>query len=102
MNNKPIVIEEIKYNKIDEGLLQPENPFEVNIDEWTYDKRHRGYQAITNAFGDLPRATILYVSTTGSGALKLIDLYNNMRNEGEKVGYIEGLPENDAMGELYV
>lgn len=102
MDASPIIIEEIKYKRIDDGLFQPEVPFEVNIDEWTYDKRHRGYQAITNAYGDLPIATILYVSTSGAGSLKLISLYNTLKKEGKAVGYIEGIPENDAMGEMYV
>lgn len=101
MKKATVVIENKEYDEVDEGLFRAVRPFSVNIMDWTYDRKHIGYQAITDEYANNPTATILYISTTGTAAMKLIRLYNDLRKNGEKVGYIEGVPESCAMGEIY-
>ncbi|MBR5969371.1 MAG: hypothetical protein IK016_03395 [Lachnospiraceae bacterium] len=102
MDERIIMLDNRAFERIDDGLFKASEPFVVDINDWSYDDRHIGYQAITTALDESPMATILYVSTTGSAAMKLIALFNNLRGQGEAVGYIEGVPEQNAMGELYV
>lgn len=102
MERKTVMLENQEYERIDDGLFKARQPFDVNIDDWTYDDRHVGYQAITSAIDDNTKVSILYVSTTGSGAMKLIGIFNDLRERGEAVGFIEGVPEKNAMGEIYV
>ena len=102
MNPTTTIMEEQEYKKIDDGLYQAVNPIAVDIDDWSYDNKHIGYQAITEETDDQTFVRILYVSTTGSASMKLISLFNSLRKQGKMVGYIEGVPEANAMGEIYV
>ena len=90
------------YNRIEDGFFKAIAPVEIDAEQWSYDLGHVGYQAIIQIDGDEGKARILYLSTTGTAAMKLINLYNELRKKGENVGYIEGIPESNAMGEVYV
>lgn len=102
MEGRSALLGNHEFKEIESGLYCAAKPYEVNIEEWTYDKNHMGYQAITRDYETSPIATILYVSTTGTAGMKLISMYNEMKRKGENVGYIEGIPADSAMGEMYV
>ena len=95
-----IVIDEHEFKEVEDGLLQAVTPFDVDIDSWTYNRSHAGYQAITDGYNE-NTARILFISINGDGAMRLIKMYNRLRKDGQDVGYIESIPDENAMGEVY-
>ncbi len=94
--NKELLIDDHKFEYVENGVYKAKEPYTVNISNWMFDDRHKGYQAIVNSDSEL-----FYISISGEGNLRLIDMFNEMRRKDSTVEYIEGVPSDSAMGEIY-
>ena len=97
--NTALTIDGHEFEQLGNGILKAIEPYEISPREWMFNERHVGFQAILDISDEKNR--VAFLSTDGPSGLTLIHMYTDMKKKGSLVGYIEGAPNDLAMGEVY-